>query len=144
MAFRNGAAASVWEIIPAESGNYADVRITTSHKRQDTGGYEQDFTGKVRFIGQANLDIRKYPHKVEEGTSKAIVRIRLDDVSATVTKYTPRDSDQATWFHNYQCFAFTPADIAYGNKDSAPAPTTTQKPLVENIPEEIDEELPFA
>lgn len=143
MAFRNGAAASVWEIIPAESGNYCDVRVTTTHKRQDTGGYEQDFTGKVRFIGEANLAIRKYPHSVEEGSTKAIVRIRLDDVSATVTKFTPKDAEKPNWYHNYQCYKFTPADIAYGNKDSAPAPTT-QKPLVENIPEDIDEELPFA
>lgn len=134
MAFKNGCYASVWEIEPA--ANYTDVKITISKKNQATGRYEQDFVGKVRFIGDAHINIQKYPHKPEE--RKPITRLRLDDVSATITSYKPQGAEKEIYYNNYQCYAFSPVEQA-----TTSAPTAPQKQTMENIPEDVDEELPF-
>lgn len=56
MGFRNGCFATVWKNRDGElvklSEKYADIRLSTS-KKNAQGTYENDFGGKVRFIGKA-------------------------------------------------------------------------------------------
>ena len=52
MGFRSGAYATVWEVRNG-NGNWTDVKLSISKKSRQTGEYETDFSGYVRFIGDA-------------------------------------------------------------------------------------------
>lgn len=126
MSFRNNCYATVWSVKPY--ANYTDVRITTSRKGKD-GEYTTDFSGFVRFIGDA--------HKMAAGL-KEHDRIQLTEVACT-NQYV---KEKNTTYYNFQCFAFTPVESTY-------ADTAKQKPKSEqrynpNIPDDVtDEEMPF-
>ena len=65
MSFRNGAYAMLWEHKDGK-GNYHDGRISTSKKYQ--GAYENDFSGWVRFVGDAKDKVAKLSndrHKIK-------------------------------------------------------------------------------
>ena len=131
MAFRTGAYAAVWEVIP--STNYTDVRISTSRKRKDTGEYETDFQGRVRFIGEAHKRIGQMDcTKPDRGP---IFRIRLGDVSATQTYDKERDKN---WV-NFQVYSFEEPDQNQ--------PVSTQRAPQKfdpSISDDVEEdELPF-
>lgn len=49
--FSNNSFAKIKEV--EDKGNYAICRISISQKRKDTGAYDTDFIGKVRFVGKA-------------------------------------------------------------------------------------------
>lgn len=93
MAFRTGAYAKIWELKTSDRGTYTDARISTSHKRKDTGEYEQDFGGYVRLIGEA--------HQMAAGL-KVGDSIRLGDVAATQTY----NKQQGRTYTNFQVFTF--------------------------------------
>lgn len=141
MAFRNGCFASVWEVKPAESGKYTDAKISISTKRKDTQAYVQDFTGTVRFIGDANTAIQKYAGHTVGEDRKPIARLRLDDVSATVSKIEKRDGSGSTWYTNFQCYACSEPDA----RPQASVAPSTDRSFV-NIPNDVgsEESLPFS
>lgn len=141
MAFRNGCFASVWEVKPAESGKYTDAKISISTKRKDTQAYVQDFTGTVRFIGDANTAIQKYAGRTVGEDRKPIARLRLDDVSATVSKIEKRDGSGSAWYTSFQCYACSEPDA----QPQASAAPSTDRSFV-NIPEDVgsEERLPFS
>ena len=58
--FSAGSYAKVWEIKRLQD-KYADMRISTSHKNE-SGDYEQDFSGFVRLVGKARKDA-EYVHE---------------------------------------------------------------------------------
>lgn len=119
MAFQNGSYATIWEVKPSEK--YTDVRLSTSRKRKDTGAYETDFSGFVRFIGSAHQ---------KAATLKEKDRIRLGEISVTRIY----DKIKNTNYTNFQCFSFDPAE-------SKATTTTTAYDI--SVPEGVDEELPF-
>ena len=125
MAFRTGAYATIWEVKEGK-GKYTDVRLSTSRKNQ-SGEYETDFSGFVRFIGDANTNASNLKEKD---------RIRLGDVSVT-NSY---DREKKITYTNFQVYSFETAD------GSKPDKQTTQKKETFNpdVPEGVDEELPFA
>lgn len=106
MSFRNGAYATVWEVKPA--ANYTDVRLSTSRKSKQSGEYETDFSGFVRFIGDAN--------RMAAGL-KQRDRIKLGEVACT-NQYV---KDKNTTYHNYQCFNFEAAESISGRSQDNPA-----------------------
>lgn len=121
MAFRNNSFATVWEVKP--SAHYTDVRLSTSRKNKQTGEYETDFSGFVRFIGDA--------HRMAAGL-KQRDRIKLDEVACT-NQYV---KEKNTTYHNFQCFAFEPADSLQSR------PMDNDNPAA--IPAGVtEEELPF-
>ena len=73
MGFRKDGFATVWEVKTGK-GNYSDVRISTSKKNKQTDQYETDFSGFVRFAGDA--------HKNASGL-KEKDRIKLGDCDVT-------------------------------------------------------------
>ena len=123
MAFQDGNYAKVWEV--KRNTNYTDVRLSTSRKRKDTGVYETDFSGFVRFIGKAHQDAVN----LNDGD-----RIKLGNVSCTRT-YNKAENKNYT---NFQCYSYSIGDSA----PATPAPQTAAPPVPE-IPEGVDEELPF-
>ncbi len=51
MGFCNGAKARIWEVKKAD--RHTDVRLSIS-KKNDSGGYEAEFSGYVRLVGKAH------------------------------------------------------------------------------------------
>lgn len=123
MSFRNGAYAKIWEIQPV-TGNFTDIRLSTSHKRKDTGEYEQDFGGFVRLIGTAHQNASK----LNVGD-----RIKLGEVGVT-TSYNKETKKQYT---NFQCYSFELANDFLQQAE-------TQAKEEKIIETEEDEELPFS
>ena len=121
MGFRLGSYATCWGVEPR--GNWTKVRLSVSRKNKDTGEYEQDFSGFVMMIGQANAKAQRLKERD---------RIKLGDVDVT-TSY---DKEHNKEYINYKCFDFEMAD----------APQNQAGDRVDVNPAEGDdetEELPF-
>lgn len=127
MGFRTGAYAKVWAV--ENKGNYSVVELSTSKKNKTTNEYETDFSGKfVRFIGTAHNQVQG----VTRGTS-----IKLGNVEVT-NSY---NKETKTAYTNFLVFSF---EIPDGNKQSnSPAPSQTKNDGFMNIPDGLDDELPF-
>lgn len=147
MGFRSGAYAKVWSCSKG-NGNYYVADMSTSRKTQD-GGYENDWSNKfVRLVGEA----AEQAESINDGDS---VRIGSCDVT---NHY---DKAKQTLYTNYVIFSFmNDDDNGSGNTQRSSAKKTTSnksstkgskaKKVVEasddeyvNIPDGIDEELPF-
>ena len=129
----SGSYAKVWKIEPQE--RYTKVQISISKKNAD-GEYVTDFSGYVRFIGDAHRNI----DSISEGDR---IRIGDFDVSNSYNKETK------TQYTNVAIFSFEPAD---GAQSAAPTPTTEKKSAGKAKakvkpaafdPESDDEDLPF-
>lgn len=122
MGFRNGGIAKVWEVQPGK-GNYTRVRMSTDRKNEQTGQYEQDWSGFANFVGAAHADASKL-------TARG--RIKLGKVGVT-SRY---DKERKKEYINYTVFSFEAMD-ASGSKTAAPKE-------VESNPVEGDEPpMPF-
>ena len=147
MGFRSGAYAKVWSCSKG-NGNYYVADMSTSRKTQD-GGYENDWSNKfVRLVGEA----AEQAESINDGDS---VRIGSCDVTNHYDKV------KQTLYTNYVIFSFmNDDDNGSGNTQRSSAKKTTSsksstkgsnaKKVVEasddeyvNIPDGIDEELPF-
>lgn len=121
MGFRNGAYATVWEVKEGK-GNYLDVRLSTSKKNKTTEQYETDFSGFVRFIGDAAKDGTKLKEKD---------RIKIRECEVT-NHY---DKEKKVTYTNFAVFSFEE------NSDNKPASTDTS---FMNVPDSDNEApLPF-
>lgn len=125
MGFRNGAYATVWETKPG-NGNWTDVRLSISRKNRD-GEYETDFSGFVRFIGDAHTGAAHLGEKS---------RIKIGECDVT-NRY---DKEKKVTYTNFAVFSFEDAD---GNNAATQPPASTDGDGFMNIPDGIDEELPF-
>ena len=124
MGFRNGAFATVWEVREGR-GKYTDVRISISRKDKNSGNYETDFSGYVRFIGDAATDALGLQPKD---------RIKIGECETT-NRY---DKEKNVTYTNHAVFSFERADSQGGTAKPA-----AKKDEFMNVPEGIDEELPF-
>jgi hypothetical protein len=128
MGFKNGGYAKVWAV--EDKGNYSVVELSSSKKNKETGGYDTDFSNKfVRFIGTAH----KESSKLSRNDS-----IKLGDIEVT-NKY---DKEKNTTYTNYMVYSFEKSD---GRGDNNTKKDSNKKKDVGmmNIPDGIDEELPF-
>lgn len=125
MSFRQNSFCTVWEIKKG-TGNFTDVRLSSSKKNKQTGEYETDFTGFVRFIGGAHQKAASLKEKD---------RIKLGDCEVT-NRY---DKEKKVTYTNYAVFDF---EMANGGQQSPQQAQSTVGGF-ENIPDGIDEELPF-
>lgn len=125
MGFRNGAYATVWET-KLGNGNWTDVRLSISRKNKD-GEYETDFSGFVRFIGDAHAGAAYLGEKS---------RIKIGECDVT-NRY---DKEKKVTYTNFAVFSFEDAD---GNNAATQPPASTDGDGFMNIPDGIDEELPF-
>lgn len=127
MGFRTGAFAKAWKI--ENKGNYSVVDLSTSKKNKETGKYDKDFGNKfVRFIGTAHT----LASSLHDGAS-----IKLGNVEVT-NNY---DKEKNKEYTNYLVFSF---EIPDGNGSTSTPNTSENKgDGFMNIPDGIDEELPF-
>lgn len=118
----------VWEV--ENKGNYHVVSLSTSRKNQQTGEYETDFSNKfVRFIGTAHAlaaDLKK-------GDS-----IKLGNCEVT-SKY---DKEKNTTYTNFMVYSFEKEETNNSNSKNQSTGKAMQE--FQNIPDGVDEELPFA
>lgn len=129
MGFRTGAYAKVWAV--ENKGNYSVVELSTSKKNKTTNEYETDFSGKfVRFIGTAHNQVQG----MTKGTS-----IKLGNVEVT-NSY---NKETKTAYTNFLVFSFEATNGNNSSSISKPAPTQDKNDGFMNIPDGIDEELPF-
>jgi len=64
MGFRNNAIATIWKVKESNGENrFRDVQISTSRKNRKTGEYESDFSGFVRFVGNAMTGVEALKEK---------------------------------------------------------------------------------
>jgi len=103
------------------------VRLNTSRKNRDTNEYEQDFSGFVSFVGNANAKAQQLKERD---------RIRLGDVDVT-TRY---DKERNREYVNYTCFSFEMADNQNNNRGNVASNEVDSNP-VEGDPD--DDTLPF-
>lgn len=104
MGLRTGAYATIWSV--ENKGNFSNVRVSISKKNRSTGAYEQDFSGYIRFIGEA--------HK-NASTLNERDRIKVGEFEVT-TNY---DANRKTTYTNYALFSF---ELPDGSPKSAPQP----------------------
>lgn len=124
MGFRNGAYATVWEVKPG-NGNYSDVRISISKKSRQTGEYETDFSGFVRFIGSAHENAAVLDERA---------RIKIGECDVT-NRY---DKEKRQTYTNYAVFSFESVD---GNGPNTQVDTNSDGFM--SVSDNIDEDLPF-
>lgn len=127
MGFRNGAYATVWEAKEG-NGNWTDVRLSISKKNKQSGEYETDFSGFVRFIGDAHEKAAFLGEKQ---------RIKLGECDVT-NKY---NKEKGVTYTNFAVFSF---ELADGNNEATGGASTPNPDGFLNIPDGIDDELPFA
>lgn len=126
MGFRKDSYATIWEVKKG-NGNYSDVRLSTSRKNKQTDEYVTDFSGFVRFIGTAHQNA---------GSLKEKDRIKIGDCEVT-NSY---DKEKKVTYTNYAVFSFEMANSGQQTQQQ------TQPSIAgfENIPSDVDTELPFA
>ena len=121
MGFRKDTFATVWEVEPI-SDLVTKGRISISRKNKQTGVYEQDFGGYVKFIGSAAA---KKAAQLKEKD-----RIKIGDVDVSNTY----DREKKVTYTDFKVFSFEMADGAQ------PA----QQPQTSTVDEGVtDEEYPF-
>lgn len=162
--FGNGNVMRVWQVKQvSESGKYIDVRFSTSKKNAD-GNYEVDSSGFCRLIGAdavgAILDL------VPDARNRLVDFDDKDQPRSAAPSIVPSrvgfsnhyDKEKKREYYNLYVFAFETADAYFGNGGrSSGQPRTNNgdrvarhndggdsKPMdFMNIPNGIDEELPF-
>lgn len=123
MGFHNNAYATVWEVRQGK-GNYLDARISTSKKNKQTDAYETDFSGWVRLIGKAaNLGMM---------SEKTRIKILECDVTNSYSK------EKNTTYWNPVVFD---AELVEGT--SSPQKSVEPEGGFMNIPDDLDDEVPF-
>lgn len=125
--FSNGSYASIWSVNKGK-GNYYDVRISTSRKRKDTGNYETDFSGFVRFCGEAGNQIASLEGK--DSGNRPITRVRLGNVGVTNTY----DREKKITYWNAVVFSIEEMENNSKSKNDE----------FMSLPDGDDEELPFS
>lgn len=129
MGFRQDAFAKVWK--SENKGNYSVVDLSTSKKNKETNKYETDFSYKfVRFIGTAHKQLEN----IVDGAS-----IKIGNCEVT-NNY---DKEKNVTYANYLVFSFEIPDGNNSNTSSKPIPSQVKGNGFMNIPDGLDEELPF-
>lgn len=119
MGLKTGAFAKIWAI--ENKGNYSDARVSISKKNKTTGAYEQDFSGFLRFIGNAHSKATS----LKEGD-----RIKIGDFEVTTTY----DAAKKITYTNYALFSFETEN----GEVAAPVAKKQPKPDVE-LPQNEDD-----
>lgn len=78
MGFRNDGYATVWEVRPGKSKRSTLVRVSTSRKERGSDEWETDFTGWIKFLGNAGEKALSLKQKDRIITKRVEVQTRYD------------------------------------------------------------------
>lgn len=135
---RNGSYVSVWSVRKGTkgSGNYYDVQLSCSRKRQDTGEYITTFSGFVRFISTAAEYISQYDGFNAKEHNNQPLRLKLGVVDVEY----PYDKKNNKNYLNVTVFNLEDLE----NQNPAPNNSGQKSDDFLNVPDGISgEELPF-
>ena len=99
MGFRSNTYATVWEVQPI-SDTMTKGRISINRKNKQTGEYEQDFSGYVKFVGTA---VAKRALNLQPKD-----RIKIGDVDVS-NRY---DKEKRVEYTDFKIFSFEEQDGA--------------------------------
>ena len=103
--FSNNSYAKVWDIRRVEGRNALDVRISITRKMKESDEYREEFSGFVRFYGEA---FKQAETKLQKGD-----RIKL--LSVAVESSYNKDTKETRYY--FKVFAWEPAGDYPSNKD---------------------------
>lgn len=106
--FSVGSYAKIWEIKHRKE-KYTEARISTSRKNRDTGDYEQDFGGFVRFVGKAHEAM----NDLSEKDSFKIIRCGVEN---------HYDKEKKVSYNNFVIFEIETDDSAPAKEDDGENP----------------------
>ena len=103
--FTNNAYAKVWDIREVEGKNAYDVRISITRKMKDSDEYRDEFSGFVRFYGEA---YKQAAAKLQKGDRIKLLSVGVENTYNKETKETK---------YYFKVFAWEPAgDYPGGTK----------------------------
>ena len=124
-----GTLATFWKVQRvADNGKTCDVQISISKKNKQSGEYETDFSGFVKFCGE---NLVKFAQSLQEKG-----KIDIDSFELT-NKY---DKEKKVTYYNVSVFA---AKKHEWDDNSGTTSKSTGKEDFMQIPDSIEEELPF-
>lgn len=125
MGFGKGNFCTVWKT--ENKGKYTVAEMSTSKKNKETDKYETDWSNKfVRLVGTAHEQAKNFGEREN-------LKIGSCDVT---NKY---DKEKNITYTNYVIFGFE--DVKGNNSKSTPKETKGDGYM--NIPDGLEEELPF-
>ena len=132
MGLRVGGYATIWSV--EDKGNYSNVKLTTSRKNQ-SGQYETDFSGFVRFVGEAHKNAGSLSEKDR-------VKVGEFDVQNSYNK------EKGVTYYNVAIFAFEPAEGKPAPKPEPPKaaekkPAAAKKKAAAPADTDSGEDYPF-
>ena len=136
--FSVGSYMSIFQI--NDNGRYALCNCASSRKNRETNAYETDFSGYVKFVKDAYDVVKQYAR--ESNGHEVLARVKITSCAVGDGKY---DKEKKTKYYNFTVFQCE--DMSGGNRDTN-KPSSASKPdrsyiNIQNIPENVDEELPF-
>lgn len=88
-----GSIATLWSVEAGEKSTRG--RISVSKKNKETGEYEQEFSGYVRFIGKGHHTVKSLAEKDKIRITEFEVTTRYDkEKNITYTNYTVWDCEK--------------------------------------------------
>ena len=127
MGLRTGGYLTVWEV--NDKGKYADCRCSSSKRNKQTKEYETDFSGYVRFIGKA--------HDVAIALQGEHPKVKVGEFEVT-NNYS---KEKGVTYTNFAVFTCDPEENAAANQGNQSSEEKYDQFM--NIPDGIDEEIPF-
>ena len=129
-----GTLATFWKVQRvADNGKTCDVQISVSKKNKQSGEYETDFSGFVKFCGE---NLVKFAQSLQEKD-----KIDIDSFELT-NKY---DKEKKVTYYNVSVFAAKKHewDNSNGSGNAPQRPSSSGGDGFMTVPDAIDEELPF-
>lgn len=128
MGLKKDCTCKIWQVKRNEK--YTDVQISVDKKNKQTDAWETDFSGFVRFIGEAHKKIADLP----DGKQEKPFKVKAGDFEVT-QRYV---KDKNTTYTNFVMYDI---QVEQGEVKNIPTPNSDG---FMNIPSGIDEELPFS
>lgn len=128
MGFGKGNFGTVWKT--ENKGKYTVAEMSTSKKNKETDKYETDWSNKfVRLVGTAHDQAKNFGEREN---------VKIGSCEVT-NKY---DKEKNVTYTNYVIFGFEEKDGGSSSKEK-PEPSKAIGDGFMNIPDGLDEELPF-
>lgn len=137
MGFRQGAYAKIWRV--EDKGNYSIAQVSISRKKKDSDEYVTEFQHNfVRLVGNAHTAIQNVAIPEKGGLS---IQITSCDVT---NRWVAEEQKE---YVNFVIFGFElPNGNNSGNSNGKGSKASSSKKTNDgfmNIPDGVDEELPF-
>ena len=127
--FGNGSYVKIWKL--EDKGKYYQAQMSTSRKVEDK--YETDWSDNfTRLVGNAASQVRS--GKIKEGD-----RVQIDNCGVT-NQY---NKEKRVTYTNYVIFSFAENDQNTSSRNTSNKTTQKKDTSFNDVPDGIEEDLPF-